>query len=418
MPQESRIRPCSRAAVMIAGRLARGVCSGSSIASIGPSPARREPRCHRLSRSRALRRAPRRCGRSAASASRTAIAAAHATRVAAEGAAEAAGGTASITSARPVTAASGRPPPSDLPLTSRSGCDVVVLDRPDGPGAPDARLHLVVDVEDAVPSSSSCSRFGKSGGIGRKPPSPCTGSSTAHATDSGSTSPLKSSFKRCDRVVRGHAAIGIRGRCAVHLGRERPEALLVRDDLRGHRHGEQRPAVERVVEDDHGRAAGRDARDLDRVLDRLGARVQEQRLLICTPTRRQLGESPTHFDVRLVHADHCALVQITIDLLVHRFDDGRERVADVGTTDPAGEVDVLTSVDVPDAGSFGAVDEDRLGRDPASDVALPRLLEAPCGCPFLQRHGKGDCIRRSREEPGGVNRAPIRWPTPAPWPSG
>ncbi len=31
------------------------------------------------------------------------------------------------------------------------------------------------------------------GGIGMKPPSPCTGSSTTQATDSGSTSVLKSS---------------------------------------------------------------------------------------------------------------------------------------------------------------------------------------------------------------------------------
>ncbi len=53
--------------------------------------------------------------------------------------------------AAPVTAASGRPPPIDLPETSRSGAStVVVLDRPHLPRPPDAGLHLVVDVEDAV----------------------------------------------------------------------------------------------------------------------------------------------------------------------------------------------------------------------------------------------------------------------------
>ena len=221
-----------------------------------------------------------------------------------------------------------------------------------------------------------------------------------------------------DRIVRGHAAEGIRGGGAVHLGRERPESLLVRDDLRGHRHREQRPAVERVVEDDHRRAAGRHARDLDGVLDRLGARVQEQRLLVGTAAGRQFGEPPAHLDVRLVHADHRALVQVAVDLLVHRLDDGRQRVSDVRAPDTAGEVDVLAPVDVPDPCSLGAVDEDRLGRDPPRDVALPRLLEASCGCPLLQRHGKGDCIRHSREEPGEPDRAPIRWPAPAPWPSG
>ena len=59
-------------------------------------------------------------------------------------------GTASITSARPVTAASGRPPPSVLPDDEQVGLDAVVLDRPHRAGAAAARLHLVVDVEDPV----------------------------------------------------------------------------------------------------------------------------------------------------------------------------------------------------------------------------------------------------------------------------
>ena len=54
-------------------------------------------------------------------------------------------------SARPVTAASGSPPPSDLPETSEIGLDpLVVLDRPHRAGPPHAGLHLVGDVEDPV----------------------------------------------------------------------------------------------------------------------------------------------------------------------------------------------------------------------------------------------------------------------------
>ncbi len=135
-------------------------------------------------------------GRSSPSTSSTTIAAAHDTGLPVNVPPSPPGGTLSITSARPVTAASGSPPPSVLPLTSRSGCRVlVVLDRPDRPGAAAARLHLVVDVEDPVLVEQLRSRFGKSGVIGMKPPSPCTGSSTAHATDCGSTSPLKSRFR-------------------------------------------------------------------------------------------------------------------------------------------------------------------------------------------------------------------------------
>ena len=151
--------------------------------------------------------------------------------------------------------------------------------------------------------------------------------------------------------------------------------------------------MERVVEDDHRRPAGRDARDLDGVLDRLRAAVQEQRLLVRAAARRQLGEPPAHLDVRLVHPDHEALVQVAVDLFVHRVDDGRQRVPEIGAPDPAGEVDVLAAVDVPDPRSLGAVDDDRRGRDPPRDVALAGLLDALGALSLLQRHGKGDCIR-------------------------
>ena len=57
-----------------------------------------------------------------------------------------------------------------------------------------------------------------------------------------------------DGVVRGDSAVGIRSRHAVDLGREGTEALLVGVHLAGHRHGEERAAVERVLErHDRGR---------------------------------------------------------------------------------------------------------------------------------------------------------------------
>jgi hypothetical protein len=76
------------------------------------------------------------------------------------------GSTASITSAPPVTDASGQPAAERLAGDEQVRLDRVVLDRPDRAGASAARLHLVVDVEDPVRVESSCSRFGKSASSG------------------------------------------------------------------------------------------------------------------------------------------------------------------------------------------------------------------------------------------------------------
>ena len=154
------------------------------------------------------------------------------------------------------------------------------------------------------------SRAGKSAGIGMKPPSPCTGSSTTQATVAGSTSPLNRCSSAASASSRRDALVRVRRRRAVHLGRERPEARLVRLDLARHRHRQQRAAVERVVEDDDGGTTGGSARDLDRVLHRLRAGVDEDRLLLGARARRELGEAPAHLDVRLVDPDHEALVEI------------------------------------------------------------------------------------------------------------
>ena len=80
--------------------------------------------------------------------------------------------------------------------------------------------------------------------------------------------------------------------------------------------------MERVVEDDHRGPAGGDARDLDGVLDRFRAGVDEQALLLLARAGRELGEPPADLDIRLVETDHHALVQVAVDLLVQRRHDG------------------------------------------------------------------------------------------------
>ena len=142
-----------------------------------------------------------------------------------------------------------------------------------------------------------------------------------------------------ERVVARHPAIRVRGGSTVNLRRERPEAGLVRVHLARHRHRQQRSSVECIVEDDNGRPARRGARDLHGVLVRLRAGVDEDRLLVRTGARRELREKPARPDIRLVHADHEALVQVAVGLLLDRIDDGREPVAGVLAADAACEVE-------------------------------------------------------------------------------
>ena len=173
-----------------------------------------------------------------------------------------------------------------------------------------------------------------------------------------------------NRVVRGDTPIRIRRGSPVDLGRERPEAALVRDNLARHRHGQKRATVEGTVEGDHRRPAGGDARDLDGVLHGLCARVQEDRLLLLPSAWRKLIQAPASFDVGLVHPDHEALVQVAVDLLVDRGNHGGGAMAEVLAAEAAGEVEIALAVDVLDVRSARAGDDQGRGGDTTRDVTL------------------------------------------------
>jgi hypothetical protein len=153
-----------------------------------------------------------------------------------------------------------------------------------------------------------------------------------------------------------------------------------------HGHREERSAVERVLEDHDARLARGRAGDLDRVLDRLGAAVQEQALLVLAGAGRQVCESPADLDVRFVDPDHEALMEIRVDLLVHGCDGRGQPVARVLAAEAAGEVDVRLAVDVLDAGAFCAGDDDRRGRDSARHEPLAGGQDALTLGPLLHRH--------------------------------
>ena len=131
-----------------------------------------------------------------------------------------------------------------------------------------------------------------------------------------------------ERIGRADAAILVRERHAVDLGRKRAEARLVRVRLRRQRQRQQRAAVERALERDHRRPLRVRARELDRVLDGFGAGVEERRLR--GPGERRDREQPLgERHVHLVRDDREVGVEEARRLVLHRFDDVRMRVADV-----------------------------------------------------------------------------------------
>jgi hypothetical protein len=126
--------------------------------------------------------------------------------------------------------------------------------------------------------------------------------------------------------------------------------------------------VEGVAEDEDAGTPRRRARDLHRILDRFRAARHQEAALLGAAARRELGQQATDLDIRLVHTDHEALVQVAVELLP----DGRsgEPVTGVLAAEPAGEVDVRASVHVLDPGSFGARHDEWWRGDTARDVPL------------------------------------------------
>ena len=111
-------------------------------------------------------------------------------------------------------------------------------------------------------------------------------------------------------------------------------------------HGEIRAAVEGAAEGDHRRAVGVVARDLHRVLQRLGAGREEDGLLR-EVAGRQLVQPLRQLDIAVIGDDLEGRVREFLHLLV----DGRHHlgvaVAGVEHRDAAGEVDVALALHIP-----------------------------------------------------------------------
>ena len=176
----------------------------------------------------------------------------------------------------------------------------------------------------------------------------------------------------------GAACLGAAGpaqrvghRRPVDLPGERPEALLVRHVLGGQRHGQVGAPVIGVVERDDRLAPGRVPGDLDRVLHRLRARV-EQRGPLLVIARRARRELLADRDVLLVRGDHEAGVGEPGDLLADPLHHARRGVARRHHGDARAEVDERVAVRVDQHAAAGGGDEHRQHvAHAARDAALP-----------------------------------------------
>ena len=148
--------------------------------------------------------------------------------------------------------------------------------------------------------------------------------------------------------------------------------------------------MEAAVESDHRRTLRVRARELDRVLDRLGARVEEADAELARD-RSQRDQSFGEAHIVLVRNDREVRVRKAGHLLLGRFDHARVRVADVHTTDTTGKVDEGIAVHVGDRRAVALgdherqVDRERVRDDPL--LALEDLLAARARnvCPHLNR---------------------------------
>ena len=276
-------------------------------------------------------------------------------------------------SARPVTPASGSPPAMPLAVGDQVGHDALVrrrrTSRRCGRSRSGSRRRRT-RCRWRVHHSASAGR--KPGAGTTKPPSPWIGSITTQAT-------LPRADLLVDHVDRPGRRLGagepvaerVGHRRPVDLAGERPEAVLVGHVLGGHRHRQVGPAVVGVVEDHHRVAAGGGPGDLDRVLDRLGAGVEQGRLLgvVARASARPRAAHTVH--VPLVRRDHEAGVGERGDLLGHPAYDLGCGVADAHDGDAGGHVDQRVAVDVDDDAAAGGRDEHgQGGADAVGDTLL------------------------------------------------
>ena len=158
-------------------------------------------------------------------------------------------------------------------------------------------------------------------------------------------------------------------------GANGPKPSAVRGNLAGERQREQRTTVKSGIKGEHGRAAGRRPRNLDGILDRLGAAVEERRL--GRPADwDDLAQLARQRDVRLVWGDLEARMLQLGQLFPGAIHDAWRGMADIEAANPpAKSRNTLPSTST-QTGALGALEKNavlRLGN--AHRDETPTLLE-------------------------------------------
>ena len=193
------------------------------------------------------------------------------------------------------------------------------------------------------------------------------------ATRAASTSAAKEPLEAGDRFGFADAVIRVGKRRVEDVGGERPEVLLIGRHFAGQRHSHEGATVKRAGKGDDAGASGKGARDLDRVLDRLGARRDEHRAILLARVDKRVQPFRQR-DIALIRSDMETRVRERFRLFQDRRHHLRMPVAGVGHRDPGGEIDVATALDIEDERILGPRRVDALCRDASGDGGgLPLL---------------------------------------------
>ena len=226
-----------------------------------------------------------------------------------------------------------------------------MLDGEEPAGARVAALHLVDDEHDAVVVADTAYAFEELGRCDDKAAFALYRLDDDRCDVLGRDGRDERALERCQCLGRAWAAIVLRERHPVDLGRERSEPGFVGMRLGRQGQGQQRATVKASLEADHGWPLRVGARKLDCVLDGFRARIEE-RGFRGAGDRRGLDQALGERDVRLIGDDREVGMEEAPSLLLHRFDDVRMRVTDGEAADSAGEVEKRVAVNIFDHRAF------------------------------------------------------------------
>ena len=178
--------------------------------------------------------------------------------------------------ARPTTPGEWQAARDRLREHEKVGLDVEVLHGEHPAGSPEPRLHLVGDEDDPVLVADRAQAGDELDGRREKASLALLRLEDDRRDVVGRDMRREHPPQSRERRLAVRPPVSVGERSAIYLRRERSEPRLVRMGARGHRQRHPGSAVEGALERDDRLPLRVQTRELDRVLDRLGARVEER----------------------------------------------------------------------------------------------------------------------------------------------